>query len=104
MELGGRGAGFDALLPARPRARDGQRLAELVSDRRIPRHPRQGPRRQVTRLPPPKPEWAPHKAVWIGFPSHPELWELDLEPARDEVIAFAEAVHAGGKGEQVLLG
>ena len=31
------------------------------------------------------------------------MWELDLEPARDEVIAFAEAVHAGGKGEQVLL-
>ena len=54
-------------------------------------------------LVPPKPEWAPHKAVWIGFPSHPDLWELDLEPARDEVTAFARAVHAGGKGEQVLL-
>jgi agmatine deiminase len=41
--------------------------------------------------------------VWIGFPSHPELWEDDLEPARAEVVAFARAVHAGGRGEQVIL-
>lgn len=48
-------------------------------------------------------EWAPHDAVWIGFPSHEELWEEDLEPARAEVVAFARAVHAGGKGERVIL-
>ena len=52
---------------------------------------------------PPKPEWAPHKAVWIGFPSHPDLWQDDLEQARDEVAAFARAVHADGRGERVLL-
>ncbi|AOH83454.1 agmatine deiminase [Sphingomonas panacis] len=51
----------------------------------------------------PPAEWAPHKAVWIGFPSHPELWEDDLEPAREEVAAFGRAVHAGGKGERVIL-
>ena len=54
-------------------------------------------------LPPPKPEWAPHDAVWIGFPSHAELWAEDLEPARAEVAAFARAVHAGGRGEKVIL-
>jgi len=48
-------------------------------------------------------EWALHDAVWIGFPSHRELWEEDLEPARDEVVAFARAVHAGGHGERVIL-
>lgn len=52
---------------------------------------------------PPLPEWAPHAAVWIGFPSHAELWEEDLRPAQEEVVAFATAVHADGAGEQVWL-
>jgi agmatine deiminase len=52
---------------------------------------------------PPLPEWAPHEAVWIGFPSDPELWLGDLKSAEREVAAFATAMHSGGRGEKVWL-
>ena len=48
-------------------------------------------------------EWAPHAAVWIGFPSAADLWVEDLAPAQAEVVAFAGAVHADGAGEEVWL-
>jgi agmatine deiminase len=44
----------------------------------------------ATRLQPA--EWAPHEAVWIGWPSAADLWEDNLAPAQAEVAAFARAV------------
>lgn len=52
---------------------------------------------------PPLPEWAPHEALWIGFPSDGSLWLDDLAPAQAEVAAFASAIHADGAGEAVWL-
>jgi agmatine deiminase len=47
-------------------------------------------------------EWAPHRAIWVGFPSHAELWQEDLEPAQAEAAALARALSDPG-GERVRL-
>ena len=47
-------------------------------------------------------EWAPHRAMWLGFPSHGELWAEDLAPAQAEVAALACAL-AGPGAERVRL-
>lgn len=48
-------------------------------------------------------EWAPHDWTWIGFPTDPAEWPGAFDGARRQIAAFASAVHAGGRGEEVRL-
>ena len=48
-------------------------------------------------------EWAPHAAVWIGFPHLDDEWAGQIDAARADVAAFANVVHDGGRGEEVRL-
>ena len=47
-------------------------------------------------------EWSPHRAMWVGWPSHVELWEENLEPAQAEVEALVRALAGPGR-ERVRL-
>ncbi len=47
-------------------------------------------------------EWAPHRAMWLGFPSHADLWQEDLQEAQEEVAALARALAGPGR-ERVRL-
>ena len=47
-------------------------------------------------------EWSPHRALWVGFPSHAELWEDNLSEAQHEVAMLVHALAGPGR-EQVKL-
>ncbi|HEX8470431.1 MAG TPA: agmatine deiminase family protein, partial [Brevundimonas sp.] len=47
-------------------------------------------------------EWAPHRAMWVGWPSHAELWGEDFEQAQSEVEGLVRALAGPGR-EQVKL-
>jgi agmatine deiminase len=47
-------------------------------------------------------EWSPHRAFWLGFPSHGELWLDNLAPAQAEAAALARAMAGPGR-ERVRL-
>lgn len=49
-------------------------------------------------------EWAPHDAVWIGWPSAADLWEDDLGPARAEVEDFIRGILFPGSAASDLRG
>ena len=48
-------------------------------------------------------EWVPHRAMWVGWPSHGELWEENLEPAQAEVEALVHALAGPGREHVRLL-
>jgi len=47
-------------------------------------------------------EWSPHRAIWVGFPSHAALWQEHLAPAQAEAAALVRAL-AGAGGERVRV-
>ncbi|MFC5372969.1 agmatine deiminase family protein [Brevundimonas faecalis] len=47
-------------------------------------------------------EWSPHRAMWVGWPSHEELWGEYFAQAQDEVEALVRALAGPGR-EQVRL-
>ncbi|MBD3837242.1 agmatine deiminase family protein [Brevundimonas sp.] len=48
-------------------------------------------------------EWSPHRALWVGWPSHAELWEDNLEPAQAEVEALVHALAGPGREQMRLM-
>ena len=48
-------------------------------------------------------EWAPHEWTWIDFPTNAEEWPGAFDDARRQIADFANALHAGGRGEEVRL-
>jgi agmatine deiminase len=48
-------------------------------------------------------EWARHDATWLAWPSHGELWQENLEPARAAFTRLVAAIADGETAEIVVL-
>lgn len=49
------------------------------------------------------PEWHPQEWLWIGFPHDAEEWPGFLEPAQEQIAAFASAVAESGQQVRLLV-
>lgn len=49
-------------------------------------------------------EWERQSALWTAWPSHPDLWEGNLEPARNEIADMIRAVSEGQKVKVLAMG
>jgi len=49
------------------------------------------------------PEWHPQDWLWIGFPHDPAEWPGFLEPAQEQIAAFANAVAESGQEVRLLV-
>jgi agmatine deiminase len=49
------------------------------------------------------PEWAPQDWLWIGFPHLAEEWPGWLEPAQEQIAAFASAIAESGQEVRLLV-
>ncbi|QSB44995.1 agmatine deiminase family protein [Tsuneonella flava] len=54
----------------------------------------------IARMPP---EWAPQDWLWIGFPHDANEWPGFLEPAQEQIAAFANAVAESGQEVRLLV-
>ena len=49
------------------------------------------------------PEWAPQDWLWVGFPHDEHEWPGVLEPAQEQIAAFASAVAESGQEVRLLV-
>ncbi len=49
-------------------------------------------------------EWAAQQAIWTAWPSHPDLWQENLAPARAEIAQMITALASAGRVNVLAMG
>jgi agmatine deiminase len=48
-------------------------------------------------------EWSAHRACWLAWPSHENLWQEDLPVAQEEFTALCRLIAEGGESLEILV-